>query len=123
MIEWLNEWWTEIPNFERIFWFLAIPSSVVSLLQLILEFVGMGSDSMDADMDDGFSLAGQVVEQPDNMQRVHFVAMQLFQSFMRENERLRAASCAWLCQRAPELREVKVEDSEEEVSLELIMDK
>ena len=78
---------------------------------------------MDADMDDGFSLAGQVVEQPDDMQRVHFVAMQLFQSFMRENERLRAASCAWLCQRVPELREVKVEDSEEAVSLELVMDK
>ena len=51
MFEWLNDWWTEIPNFERIFWFLAIPSSVVSLLQLILEFVGMGGDSMDADLD------------------------------------------------------------------------
>jgi len=78
---------------------------------------------MDADMDDGFSLAGQVVEQPDDLQRVHFVAIQLFQSFMRENHRLRAASCAWLCQRMPQLREVKVEDSEEEISLELIMDK
>lgn len=51
MFEWLNEWWAEIPNFERIFWFLAIPSSVVSLLQLILEFIGIGGDSMDADMD------------------------------------------------------------------------
>lgn len=50
-MEWLNEWWAEIPNFERIFWFLAIPSSIISLLQLILEFVGMGSDSMDADLD------------------------------------------------------------------------
>jgi hypothetical protein len=78
---------------------------------------------MDADMDDGFSLAGQVVEQPDDMQRVQFVAVQLFQSFMREKERLRAASCAWLCHRMPELREVKVDDSEEEISLELVMDK
>ena len=50
-MDWLNEWWTEIPNFERIFWFLAVPSSIISLLQLILEFIGMGSDSMDADFD------------------------------------------------------------------------
>jgi len=77
---------------------------------------------MDADMDGGFSLAGQTVEQPDEIQRAHFVAIQLFQSFMRENERLRAASCAWLCQCMPQLREVKIEDSEEEISLELIMD-
>ncbi len=78
---------------------------------------------MDADMDDGFSLAGQVVEQPDDMQRVHFVALQLFQSFRRDNDRLRAASCAWLCQRVPELCAVQVEDSEEEVSLELVMNR
>jgi len=78
---------------------------------------------MDADMDDGFSLAGQVVEQPDDMQRVHFVALQLFQSFRRDKYRLRAASCAWLCQRVPELRAVKVEDSEEEVSVELVMNR
>ncbi|HEM49171.1 MAG TPA: hypothetical protein ENO27_03065 [Caldithrix sp.] len=52
-MDWLNEWWTQIPNFERIFWFLAVPSSIISLLQLILEFIGMGSDSMDADLDTG----------------------------------------------------------------------
>jgi membrane protein implicated in regulation of membrane protease activity len=51
MFEWLNQWWAEIPTLERIFWFLAIPSSVISLLQLILEFVGMSGDSMDADLD------------------------------------------------------------------------
>ncbi|MEJ2544513.1 MAG: DUF1449 family protein [Calditrichaceae bacterium] len=50
-MDWLNEWWTQIPAFERIFWFLAVPSSIISLLQLILEFIGMGSDSMDADLD------------------------------------------------------------------------
>ncbi len=77
---------------------------------------------MDVDMDAGFSLAGQVVQQPDDMQRAYFVALKLFQSFMRENERLRVASCAWLCKRMPQLREVRVDDSEEEISLELIMD-
>jgi hypothetical protein len=77
---------------------------------------------MDADMDDGFTLAGRVVEQPDNMQRAYFVALQLFRSFTREDERLRIASSAWLCRHMPGLREVKVEESEEEFSLELIMD-
>jgi len=78
---------------------------------------------MDADMDEGISLAGQVVERPDDMQRVYFVAIQLFKSFTRGNERLRAASCAWLCRRMPELRAVKIDNSGEEISLELITDK
>ena len=49
MFEWLNSWWAEIPGFERLFWFIALPSSLVTLLQLILEFVGFGGD--DADLD------------------------------------------------------------------------
>lgn len=78
---------------------------------------------MDADMDVGVPLAGRVVKQPDDMQRAYFVSIQLFQAFKGGNERLRAASCAWLCRRMPHLREVKIDDSEEEISLELIMDK
>ena len=78
---------------------------------------------MDSDIGDWFSLAVEFVAQPDDMQRVHFVALQLFQSFRRDNHRLRAASCAWLCQRVPELCAVQVEDSEEEVSLELVMNR
>ncbi len=78
---------------------------------------------MDADMDEGVSLAGRLVKQPDDMQRAYFVAIKLFHSFRDDNERLRAASCAWLCRRMPHLREVKIDDSEEEISLELVMDK
>jgi hypothetical protein len=50
MFEWLNTWWAEIPGFERIFWFIALPASVVTLLQLILEFVGFGGNDTDLDM-------------------------------------------------------------------------
>jgi len=50
MFEWLNQWWADIPTFERIFWFIAVPSSVISLLQLVLEFIGMSGDSMDGDL-------------------------------------------------------------------------
>ena len=78
---------------------------------------------MDDDMDEGFSLAGRFVKRPDDMQRAYFVAIQLFQSYKANNERLRAASCAWLSRRMPQLREVKVNDSEEQISLELVMDK
>ena len=77
---------------------------------------------MDADMDDGFPLAGQLVEQPDERQRTCFMALQLFRSCARGDERLRAASSAWLCRHAPDLREVKIEESEEEFSLELIVE-
>ena len=64
-----------------------------------------------------------MVKHPDDIQRAYFVALQLFQSFNGDNERLCAASCAWLCRRMPQLREVKIDDSEDEISVELIMDK
>lgn len=50
-MEWLNNWWAQISAVERIFWFIAMPSSVILILQLILEFIGSGSHDADVNFD------------------------------------------------------------------------
>jgi membrane protein implicated in regulation of membrane protease activity len=37
----MAEWWSNIPAFERIFWYFALPFTVVLILQLILTFIGL----------------------------------------------------------------------------------
>lgn len=41
MVDWLNAWWAAIPTFEKIFWAIAVPFSVLTLIQLILQLFGM----------------------------------------------------------------------------------
>lgn len=50
-MEWFSTWWSALPEFERIFWFLAIPSSVLLILQLILTVVGLDGADGDTDVD------------------------------------------------------------------------
>lgn len=45
----MTGWWSEIPTFEKIFWYFAVPFSVVFILQLIMTFIGMGDAEVDAD--------------------------------------------------------------------------
>ncbi len=61
----MSEWWNNIPAFERIFWYFAIPFTVVFSFQLILTFIGLdwhdgGLDNTDinheADFIAGFRL-------------------------------------------------------------------
>ena len=56
----MAEWWSNIPAFEKVFWYFAIPFSVVFLIQLLVTFVGMGDDGdfefgddIDSDGDSG----------------------------------------------------------------------
>ncbi|MBR9859361.1 hypothetical protein GYB22_01140 [bacterium] len=46
----MNEWWTTLDTFEKIFWVIAIPSTLAFLIQLVLTFFGADMD-MDADAD------------------------------------------------------------------------
>lgn len=61
----MSEWWNSIPAFERIFWYFAIPFTVVLSFQLIMTFIGIdwhdnsldGHDGVDVGSD-ADSLAG-----------------------------------------------------------------
>lgn len=40
----MAEWWSNIPAFEKVFWYFAIPFTVVFFIQLLVTFIGMGDD-------------------------------------------------------------------------------
>lgn len=45
----LQEWWSNIPAFEKVFWYFAIPFSVLFSIQTVLTFLGMTGDGFDVD--------------------------------------------------------------------------
>lgn len=53
----MGDWWNNIPTFEKIFWYFAIPFTVVFIIQTILTFIGMGDD-VDIGEGDGDLLDG-----------------------------------------------------------------
>jgi len=43
----LGEWWSGMIMFEKIFWYIAIPFTVLFFIQLVLTFTGMGGEDAD----------------------------------------------------------------------------
>ena len=48
----MNDWWTTLDSFEKVFWIIAIPATLAFLIQLVLTFVGGDLDG-DVDADTG----------------------------------------------------------------------
>ena len=66
-------------------------------------------DRMDQDMNAGIKLGEEYVAAPSQIQRAQFIALHLVQSLLAGNEQHIAASCAYLADRLPELKQVKAE--------------
>jgi hypothetical protein len=79
-------------------------------------------DEMDADMDHDLELDGERIESPDTLQRGRFVAMKLIQAIQAGNEGLKAATCAWLSSRLPDLRRIQAEDTGDTIYMALILE-
>ena len=79
-------------------------------------------DSMDADMDSGIRIRGELLVNPDKQQRATFVVMNLVKELQQGNDAAISASCAWLANRLPALREVHANDAADTVRVELIED-
>ena len=79
-------------------------------------------DKMDQEMDSGFELAGEQVEKPDLLQRAQFVAGYLAQAIFGENDQMIAASCSWIAVRLPDLKQVKILQDDDQISIDLVFD-
>lgn len=79
-------------------------------------------DKMDTRMDDGIVLGEQTITNPDQNQRTQFAAANLVHALKTEDESIAAAMCSYLAIRLPELKQVRIEDNEGEVSIELVFD-
>jgi len=75
-------------------------------------------DKMDAKMANGIQIGDELVRQPDENQRAQFVAGNLLHAIKSDNEAMAAALCSYLAVRQPELKQVKIEEREDEVSIE-----
>ena len=77
---------------------------------------------MDEGMDKGINLAGEELKEPDLLQRAKFVAGYLSQALFDDNEQMIAASTAWLAIRLPDLKQVKIAQDNEQISIDLVFD-
>ncbi len=81
-----------------------------------LEFL----DKMDTDMQRGIKIRGELITEPDNEQRVRFVAMNLIKALQQDNHAIISVSCAYLIHRRPELIEIHVHDRQGHVDIDFV---
>ncbi|MBE0638357.1 MAG: NfeD family protein [Bacteroidales bacterium] len=43
----MQDWWDALTTFERVFWYIAIPFSVILIIQIVLTFIGLDGGSSD----------------------------------------------------------------------------
>lgn len=79
-------------------------------------------DKMDQQMDAGVTLAGETIVQPDQIQRAKFVANVLIQSIQSDDEPRIAATCSYLAERLPGLKQIRADLKQDSHTIDLIFD-
>ena len=79
-------------------------------------------DKMDAKMDAGILVGDENIMNPDVNQRTQFAAANLAHALNTSDEAMAAAMCSYMAIRLPELKQVRIDDQEGEVSIELVFD-
>ena len=79
-------------------------------------------DKMDTKMNAGILVDDTTVENPDINQRAQFVAANLVGAMKSDDEEMTAALCTWLANRLPDLKQVKIDEAGDRVSIDLVFD-
>lgn len=79
-------------------------------------------DEMDKKMDAGILIDDTTIENPDLNQRAQFVAANLLATMKSDNEEMTAALCTWLANRLPDLQQLRFEESDDRVTIDLVFD-
>ena len=79
-------------------------------------------DKMDTRMDAGILADDTTIEHPDIHQRAQFIAANLVDAMKSNNEEMTAAMCTWLANRLPDLKQVKIVEDGDRVSIDLVFD-
>jgi hypothetical protein len=79
-------------------------------------------DKMDTKMDEGILIGDTQVKNPDINQRAQFVAANLVHAIKNDQEPVAASMCTYLANRLPDLKQVRIDDSNEEVTINLVFD-
>jgi hypothetical protein len=79
-------------------------------------------EKMDEKLDKGIMVGNEFIEKPDIAQRAQFVSANLAHAIKSDDEAMAAALCTYLAMRLPDLKQVKLEDTSGELSIELVFD-
>ena len=79
-------------------------------------------DRMDAKMDGGILIGNETVQYPDLNQRTQFAAANLVHALQTADEAMAAAMCSYLAIRLPDLKQVRIEDADGNVTVEFVFD-
>ncbi len=77
-------------------------------------------DNMDLDMDDGIDINGDMITSPDKMQRVNYVAMNLLHGIENKDQGMISATCGYLANRIPDLKQIRSLEHGVEITMDLI---
>jgi len=79
-------------------------------------------DQMDRKMDDGIDIDGELIASPELNQRVQFIAANMVSAIKSDDAGMTSALCTYLATRLPDLKQVKVTDEGEGVSIDMVFD-
>ena len=79
-------------------------------------------EKMDLKMDAGIELGDKFIENPDINDRSQFIAANLLHAIKNNDEAMAAAHCSYLANKLPELKQIRFEEQNGEVSIELVFD-
>jgi hypothetical protein len=79
-------------------------------------------EKMDRKMAEGIVVDGEPVSSPDLDQCARFVAANLTHAIKSNDETKAAAMCTWLANRLPDLKQVKIDEADDSVSIDLVFD-
>ena len=71
----------------------------------------------------GLNLGGENIDSPSLEQKIEFVTANLISALLSDDEVLAAASCAYIAQALPELKQIKALENNSDISIELIFDR
>lgn len=77
-------------------------------------------DNMDLDMDEGIEINDETIFSPDQSQRANYVAMNLLHGLELKNEGLISATCSYLVNRFPKLKQIRAIENGKEITMDLI---
>ena len=79
--------------------------------------------NMDKKMDEeGIEIAGELITNPDENQKGQFVVANLLFAMRADNASLTSALCTYLAHNMPELKQLKIDEKDGEVTIDFVFD-
>lgn len=79
-------------------------------------------EKMDKKMDEGIELDGKLINNPDDNDKAQFVVANLVNAMKSDNPGLTSALCTYIADGMPDLKQLHIEESNGEVSVNFVFD-